>query len=111
MLHLGFMAPSGCIELCRELRRLPTFMTDVACVHWIFLKTVAHRFWNCRIARGNYDYGIGIIKKSMKAKPPQKGSWRPLDWQHEIFEERTPSSLRKYATVWLLFIDFTLWTI
>jgi hypothetical protein len=44
-----------------------------------------------------------LIKRSMKAKPPQEGSWRPLDWQHEIFEERTLSALSKYAIVWLLF--------
>jgi hypothetical protein len=41
----------------------------------------------------------------------ETGPWRPLDWDHEIFEKKVPSSLSIYAKFWLLLRDIMLWTI
>lgn len=51
------------------------------------VETIVHRFWGHKIVRRAWDYSIGIIN-IMKAKPWQKGPWRPLDWQHGIFGEK-----------------------
>jgi hypothetical protein len=73
-------------------------------------ETVLHCFWECKMAKDAWSWGMMIIK-ALADGPRRQRRWTPINWKQSIFSYRVPRRFREVGRFWTLLRTTILWTV